>query len=179
LRNALMSLLMSLLECSKDTINLDFDKAVEVILKHEGGYVNDKMDPGGETNMGISKRAYPNLDIRSLTVEDAKRIYYEDYWVRSKAREVPKSLRLIYFDMVVNMGRSRAVKIMQKALNNKGWFTVVDGGIGPETIGNLKRSKLEADRLRSYRVKHYADLVSKKPKLERYYYGWFRRAIAT
>ena len=107
-----MLLLTSLSGCSKEETDLDFDEAVEVIFKHEGGYVDDVMDPGGETNMGISKRAYLDLDIKNLTSDQAKRIYYEDYWVRSKARDVPKGLRLIYFDMVVNMGRSRAVKIV-------------------------------------------------------------------
>lgn len=43
---------------------MKFDDAVEIVLKHEGGYVNDKKDPGGETNMGISKRAYPHIDIK-------------------------------------------------------------------------------------------------------------------
>lgn len=52
---------------------MKFDDAVEIVLKHEGGYVNDKKDPGGETNMGISKRAYPHIDIKNLTKSDAKK----------------------------------------------------------------------------------------------------------
>ena len=156
---------------------MTFDKAVEVILKHEGGYVNDPVDPGGETNMGISKRAYPYLNIKELTKKDAKDIYFKDYWLKAKCSKLPEELRMIYFDMVVNMGRSRAVKILQKAITAKGVKTAVDGGIGPQTISNALKSGLEPDRLRSYRVKYYADLVSRKPKLEKYWFGWYRRAL--
>jgi lysozyme family protein len=155
---------------------LDFRESVKVILKHEGGYVNDPVDPGGETNMGISKRAYPDLDIKGLTKEKAEEIYYKDYWLKSKAPQVPEELRLIYFDMVVNMGKSRAVKILQTAVNAKGVKTDIDGGIGPQTISNSLKSGLEPARLRSYRVKYYADLVNRKPSLEKYWYGWYRRA---
>ena len=156
---------------------MTFDKAVEVILKHEGGYVNDPVDPGGETNMGISKKAYPYLNIKELTKKDAKDIYFKDYWLKAKCSKLPEELRMIYFDMVVNMGKSRAVKILQRAITAKGVKTAVDGGIGPQTISNALKSGLEPDRLRSYRVKYYADLISRKPKLEKYWFGWYRRAL--
>lgn len=155
---------------------MNFQESIKVILKHEGGYVNDPVDPGGETNMGISKRAYPDLDIKGLTKEKAEEIYYKDYWLKSKAPQVPDELRLIYFDMVVNMGKSRAVKILQTAVNAKGVKTDIDGGIGPQTISNSLKSGLEPARLRSYRVKYYADLVNRRTSLERYWYGWYRRA---
>lgn len=155
---------------------MNFQESIKVILKHEGGYVNDPVDPGGETNMGISKRAYPDLDIKGLTKEKAEEIYYKDYWLKSKAPQVPDELRLIYFDMVVNMGKSRAVKILQTAVNAKGVKTDIDGGIGPQTINNSLKSGLEPARLRSYRVKYYADLVNRRTSLERYWYGWYRRA---
>ena len=156
---------------------MTFDKAVEVILKHEGGYVNDPVDPGGETNMGISKKAYPYLNIKELTKKDAKDIYFKDYWLKAKCSKLPEELRMIYFDMVVNMGKSRAVKILQGAITAKGVKTAVDGGIGPQTISNALKSGLEPDRLRSYRVKYYADLIGRKPKLEKYWFGWYRRAL--
>ena len=156
---------------------MTFDKAVEIILKHEGGYVNDPVDPGGETNMGISKKAYPYLNIKELTKKDAKDIYFKDYWLKAKCSKLPEELRMIYFDMVVNMGKSRAVKILQGAITAKGVKTAVDGGIGPQTISNALKSGLEPDRLRSYRVKYYADLISRKPKLEKYWFGWYRRAL--
>ena len=127
--------------------------------------------------MGISKRAYPYLNIKELTKKDAKDIYFKDYWLKAKCSKLPEELRMIYFDMVVNMGRSRAVKILQKAITAKGVKTAVDGGIGPQTISNALKSGLEPDRLRSYRVKYYADLIGRKPKLEKYWFGWYRRAL--
>jgi len=158
---------------------MEFKDAVKIVLKHEGGYVNDPVDPGGETNMGISKKAYPFLDIKNLTIKQASDIYFKDYWLKGKVSKVPEELRMIYFDMVVNMGRSRAVKILQEAISAKGVKTTIDGGIGPQTISNALKSGLEPERLRSYRVKYYADLVNRKPKLGKYWYGWYRRAVAT
>ena len=80
--------------------------------------------------------------------------------------------------MVVNMGKSRAVKVLQAAICGKGMKIAIDGGIGPRTIQASLKSGLEKDRLRSYRVKYYADLINRKPKLEKYWYGWYRRALA-
>ena len=155
-----------------------FDEAVIEVLKHEGGYVNDPDDPGGETNMGISKKAYPYLNIKELTEKDAKDIYFKDYWLKCKCSKLPEELQHIYFDMVVNMGKSRAVKVLQAAICGKGMKIAIDGGIGPQTIQASLKSGVEPDRLRSYRVKYYADLINRKPKLEKYWYGWYRRALA-
>ena len=156
---------------------MTFKEAVKVVLKHEGGYVNDPIDPGGETNMGISKKAYPDLNIKELTKEDAYGIYFRDYWKKAKCDKLPNNLQLIYFDMVVNMGKSRAVKILQEAITAKGVPTDIDGGIGPQTISNAGKSKLEEERLRAYRLKYYVTLINKKPKLEKYYFGWYRRTL--
>jgi lysozyme family protein len=155
-----------------------FKEAVKIILKHEGGYVNDKDDPGGETKFGISKKAFPYLNIKEITIQDAEDIYYEHYWKKAKCDKLPEKLQLIFFDMVVNMGKSRAVKILQEAITAKGVKTDIDGGIGPKTIGNSIKSGLEPKRLRSYRVKYYALLVTKKPTLGKYWYGWYTRATA-
>ena len=88
---------------------------------------------------------------------------------------MPEDLKHIYFDICVNQGRGRAVKILQRSANAKGADLVVDGGLGPKTIAALKG--VELDRVRAYRVKYYADLVTRKPDLEKFYFGWFRRAL--
>ena len=152
-----------------------FDDIIEIVLKHEGGYVNDPKDPGGETNFGIAKRSHPDEDIKNLTIEYAKRIYYQDYWMKNRVPQLPDELKHIYFDMCVNQGRGRAVKILQRAANAKGADLKVDGGLGPKTLGAL--DGVELDRVRAYRVKYYADLVTRKPDLEKFYFGWFRRAL--
>ena len=77
--------------------------------------------------------------------------------------------------MCVNMGRGTAVKILQRAANGKGRNIAVDGGLGPATIGALKG--VETERVRAYRVKYYADLVTKKPEQDKFYFGWFRRSM--
>ena len=114
-------------------------------------------------------------DLMNLTKDEAKEIYYEDYWTGNKVPYVPDELKHIYFDMCVNQGRGRAVKILQLAANAKGAGLKVDGGLGPKTLAGLKN--VEVERVRAYRVKYYADLVTRKPDLEKFYYGWFRRGL--
>ena len=154
-----------------------FDDIIEITLHHEGGYVHDPTDLGGETNFGIAKRFYPDVDIKNLTKEGAKEIYKKDYWDKNKVDELPDDLKHIFFDMCVNQGKGRAVKILQRAANAKGAGLKVDGGLGPKTIGAISNSNVELQRVRAYRVKYYADLVTRKPDLEKFYFGWFRRAL--
>ena len=155
---------------------MTFDEIIDHVLESEGGYVNDKHDAGGETNLGISKKAYPDLDIKNLTIEHAKQIYYEDYWAPSKAEQLPNQLREVYFDMVVNFGRRGAARVLQEACNGKNTYKIKeDGKVGAATIGACKN--LEPDRLRAYRVLKFAKIVIKKPTQEKFWFGWFRRAI--
>ena len=83
---------------------MNFETAVAIIFEHEGGYVNDPKDLGGETRYGISKRAYPTLNIKDLTKAEARTIYKRDYWDRIKADQLPDWLRLMAFDCAVNQG---------------------------------------------------------------------------
>ena len=154
-----------------------FDEIIEVVLEHEGGYVNDPTDLGGETNYGITKRFYPDVDIKNLTKEGAKEIYKKDYWDKNKVDDLPDDLKHIYFDMCVNQGRGTAVRVLQRAINGKGGDLKVDGGFGPGTKGALAKYKPSLERVRCYRLKHYYDLVNKKPEQERFLFGWFKRGL--
>lgn len=109
---------------------MTFENAVELILKHEGGYVNHPDDPGGETNYGISKRAYPDLDIANLSKHDASVIYKEDYWDRIRGDDLPYPLALVTFDAAVNSGVRRASKWLQYAVGAK----PTDGIVGNITV---------------------------------------------
>ena len=151
-----------------------FNEIIEKVLEHEGGYVNDPKDLGGETKYGITKRFYPDVDIKNLTIEQAVEIYKKDYWDKNKVESLPQNLWHIYFDMCVNMGKRTAVKVLQRAAVNKGRDIEVDGGLGPMTIGALKG--VELDRVRAFRVKYYVDLITARPEQEKFYLGWFRRA---
>ena len=153
----------------------EFDEIIEVVLEHEGGYVNDPDDPGGETKYGISKKAYPDEDIKELTVERAKELYKRDYWDRYRTGDLPDRLRHIYVDMCINMGGGRAIKILQEACNSKNSNKIdVDGGMGPMTI--KAATSVEEFRLRAFRVLYYAELIMKKPNLAKFWVGWFRRS---
>ena len=156
-------------------MKVTFEEIIGVVLEHEGGYVNDPKDPGGETKYGVSKRAYPNEDIKNLTEEGAKDIYRRDYWERYRCAELPESLRHIYFDMCVNMGAGRATMFMQETANAKGANLKIDGGMGPMTVGAMKSVELE--RVRAYRVKYYVTLIERKPDLAKFYFGWFKRSL--
>ena len=116
----------------------NFNEIIEQVLEHEGGYVNDPKDLGGETKYGITKRFYPDIDIKNLTKEQAKQIYKKDYWDKNRVESLPQAMWHIFFDMCVNMGRGTAVKILQRAANSKGKNIGVDGGLGPATIKALK-----------------------------------------
>ena len=155
-----------------------FDDIIEVVLHHEGGYVNDPKDPGGETNFGIAKRSHPDVDIKNLTKDEAKDIYYEDYWCANKVPHMPDDLKHIYFDMCVNQGKGTAVKVLQRATNAKGADLAVDGGMGPKTLQAINTYKPSDHRVRCYRLKHYYDLVNRKPEQERFLFGWFRRCLS-
>ena len=152
-----------------------FDEIIEHVLEKEGGYVNDPTDLGGETKYGITKRFYPDVNIKDLTKDEAKSIYKKDYWDKNKVEQLPEGLRHIFFDMCVNQGRGTAVKILQRSANAKGANIDVDGGFGPATLKAIQN--VEYERVQAYRVLHYANLVIKKPEQERFWFGWFKRAL--
>lgn len=85
-----------------------FPQAVALVVGIEAGYDNNPADPGGETKYGISKRAYPDVDIANLTLEQAQAIYQRDYWEALGCDAMPWSLALLVFDCGVNMGLSVA-----------------------------------------------------------------------
>lgn len=154
---------------------MEFENAVSIVMKIEGGYVNDLLDPGGATKWGISKRAFPEINIETLTDEQARSLYFTHYWVPAKCALMPERLRLIYFDMCVLHGITAAVRTLQTALNGAGYKVDVDGIIGTETLNAA--AYLEPDRLRSYRVLRIANIVSNRPSMEKYWYGWYKRAV--
>ena len=102
---------------------------IRQILKAEGGYVDDPNDNGGETKYGISKRAYPDEDIKNLTIARAVYLYERDYWSAIRGDELPDALALVVMDMAVNAGVPRASRMLQQLIGAD-----VDGRIGPNTI---------------------------------------------
>ena len=108
---------------------MNFDQAFDKLIGHEGGYVNDRRDAGGETNYGISKRSYPSEDIPGMTLERAKTIYARDYWGPAGCDAMPDAAKLQVFDMAVNSGVKTALRTVQRAVGE-----TVDGLLGPRTL---------------------------------------------
>ena len=102
---------------------------------------------------------------------------YKNIGIKTKSTTYPE-LKHIFFDMCVNQGRGTAVKILQRAINGKGGKLKVDGGFGPGTKKELQKYTPSLDRVRCYRLKHYYDLVNRKPEQERFLYGWYKRALS-
>lgn len=105
---------------------MNFDIAFDRLLGHEGGYVNNPADPGGETNWGISKRSYPNVNIKLLTRDGAKEIYRRDFWSRVNADRLNDGVAYQLFDFAINSGIETAVRYFQRALG-----VADDGHWGP------------------------------------------------
>lgn len=110
----------------------DFERALRIVLTHEGGYSNDKRDPGGETMYGITARVARENGyhgtMRELPLTIAKNIYRARYWDAAHCDAYPWPLCLYVFDSSVNQGPSAAVKMLQVSLD-----TVQDGVVGPTT----------------------------------------------
>lgn len=125
---------------------MSFERAFEIVIGIEAGYVNDPLDPGGETKYGISKRAYPNLDIKNLTLQQAHDLYFKDYWTAAGCVLIAdEAMAVLVFDCAVNQGVFEARKLT---------------GIS-HTL-----SEYQAER-----ALHYASL----PTFQRFGRGWMRR----
>ena len=148
---------------------MDFDQAFDRLIGNEGGYTPGEGDPGGETNWGISKRSYPDLDIKNLTREGAKAIYLRDFWARASMEQYDPAIAFQVFDMAVNSGIETAVRILQRAAG-----VAEDGHIGPITVAAIK-AKTTTDMLMlfiAYRIKFWTQL-STWPRFGK---GWANRA---
>jgi len=158
----------------------NYDKCLETILHHEGGYVNHPKDPGGETNLGVTKRVYEEhggtKDMKDLLVEDVAPIYKKGYWDKMKGDDLPGGLDLCVFDFGVNAGPGRAAKFLQQMIG-----TTVDGGIGPNTLAKVEeyvRENGEAESVEKYqsmRQKYYEQLST----FATFGRGWTRRVEET
>ena len=153
-----------------------FDRLIHIILRSEGGYSNHPEDKGGETNFGVAKRFYPDLDIKNLTKEQAIEIYRRDYWSPMTLEGINNpELVLQIFDMGVNAGIRTAIKIIQRIV-----LTDEDGDCGPITTELINRSKVDLVELyKTERKKYYCSLCRKNPSQAIFLDGWFNRVDKT
>ncbi len=157
-----------------------FQQAILVVLRHEGGYVNNPKDPGGETKYGISKRTYPNLDIKNLTIDQATDIYYRDWWTHFTYNQITNSaVATKVFDTSVNLGASRCHKLLQRCLQVNGFANIVDdGNLGPKTFAavNACDATVLLTAFRQAQANYYNALVAAHPEDQQFLKGWLSRA---
>lgn len=140
--------------------------------KKATGYVNDPADAGGETKFGVAKNANPALNIKALTWDDAKAVYYKKYWLAASCDKLPPQVAIIVFDGAINHGVERASKFLQQAAGVE-----ADGDVGPVTLAKISSipQNTLCNKIADLRVKFYKDIVAAKPTQAKFLNGWLRR----
>ncbi len=114
----------------------NYPVAINRVLNVEDDYVNNPNDPGGETKWGISKRSYPNLNIRDLTREQAIALYKRDFWDRINLDTMPFGVAYQLLDFAVNSGSVTALRTIQRSVG-----VADDGHIGPHTLDAISKAE--------------------------------------
>lgn len=180
-----------------------FDQAVEIVLQHEGGFVNDKNDPGGATNWGISLRFVRGLDaalcdelgldidgdgdvdaddIRAMPRDKAIAVYRTQWWERyGYGRFWDIGVAIKMFDLAVNLGPRPAHRCLQRAVRAvNGKRLVEDGLLGPATLGavnGIDPAGALRPAIRSEAAGLYRAIIASQPyRFGKYRAGWLRRA---
>ena len=148
-----------------------FDLAFYRLIGNEGGYCDVPGDPGGETNWGISKRSYPDLNIKALTRDDARAIYRRDFWDQAHMGEIDPAIAFQVFDAAVNHGIETAVRMMQRAAG-----VADDGHIGPVTVAAVK-AKSVTDMLMLF-IAERLDFWRRLSTWPKFGKGWAGRAAS-
>jgi lysozyme family protein len=153
-----------------------FQKCLQVILKHEGGFVNHPKDPGGITNLGVTKKTWEawvrrpvtEEEMRRLTQADVSPLYEQRYWIASGADRLPPGVDLSVFDFAVNAGPKRAIRTLQECVGS-----TPDGLFGPATL----KASVQADApsvIREYAVRRLS-FYRTLPTFSTFGRGWSRR----
>jgi len=160
--------------------NRRFRECVEIVLKHEGGFVHHPRDPGGATNMGITLRTLRDWrgdesltvdDLRALTEAEAREIYLARYWNPIRGDELPPGVELAVFDWAVHGGVARAARDLQTVLG-----VTVDGAIGRQTIEAAKRA--DATEVIRHLCERRLNYLRSRPHWETFAWGWSHRVRA-
>lgn len=157
-----------------------FEEAIEAVLKKEGGYVCDADDAGGETCFGISKRSYPDVDIKALTRDGAIEIYERDFWDKAyeKIRSQPVATKIL--ECTIHCGKESGIRLVQQALRALGDPVVsVDGHFGPQTLQAIKLESPSAllAAIRVEQCRYYLKIVGAKREQQKFFLGWAKRAL--
>ncbi len=158
----------------------EFDLAIDKTLRHEGGdtFTNDTLDRGGATKYGISQKAYPDLDIRNLSEDQAKAIYRQDYWDKVRGDDIQSQIMAeTIFDVSVNMGIAGGSKLAQKTLE----IEPADGIIGPQSLAviNATDENLFIARFALAKIQRYTEICRADSSQKKYLLGWLNRTLSS
>jgi len=159
----------------------NYDISFELVIGHEGGYTTNPKDRGNwttgkigvgvnkGTKYGVSAMAYPSLDIKNLTLDQAKEIYRKDYWAKVAGDELPHGLDYLTFDCAINHGPQRAVKLLQEAVGSN-----PDGALGPKTLAAVRAAdgRSAIIKMGTERDEFFDDINNKE-----FEDGWRKRAF--
>jgi lysozyme family protein len=167
----------------------DFEKSLKFVLEHETVYAkgrygqldyavveNEPGDSGGKTKFGLDSASHPELDLDTLTVEEASLVYKREYWERAHCYELPWPLSQVQFDGAVNCGIGQQMKFLQRVAG-----VVADGAWGPNTsraTGNAFSEigvKAFSIKVCEQKEAFYRALAEKKPQVTRFLKGWLNR----
>ena len=161
-------------------MNSNFDKAFDLVMKSEGGYVNDPSDRGGETNLGVTIAAWGaylgrNIqpgEMKALTREQVKPFYKQMYWDKVKCDDLPQGVDYAVFDFAVNAGTGRAAKFLQRAVG-----AVDDGVIGAGTLALVAKALTKdlLDNFSKQKEDFYRGLAETNASQQKFLKGWLAR----
>lgn len=169
----------------KDSLTVQetrFDKAFENLIKEEGGYVDHPNDKGGETKYGISKRSYPNLDIKNINLDQARAIYKKDFWDIVQGDNLPDDdVACEVLEQAVNMGIKTAVSFLQVVCVAEGNTNlIVDGKMGEKTLKALNciKPSFILVAIKALAIAHYLKLAREEPPMKVFLKGWIKRVTS-
>ena len=178
----------------------DFKKAFDLMIVHEGGYVNDPDDPGGETYKGVARKMHPNwlgwtiidllkkqkgfpdnlhfpneLEIMKELNYEVGTFYYSQFWLKIKGESIlDQAVAESIFDFAVNAGIATSVHLAQTVVK-----VTPDGTIGPKTVAAINGCDPDyfLARFAILKIKRYVEICQKRPLSKKYIFGWVNRAL--
>lgn len=159
----------------------NFDKILDLVLEHEGGFVDHPADRGGATNKGVTLRTLQRHkmnatveDLQNITADLISRIYFNDYYKAARCDELHPAVAYIVFDMAVNSGVRNAIMMLQSAVR-----TTVDGIFGINTLRAYMNADIKTciDRMLQYRVNFFLNLAKRDISQNVFLRGWINRLL--
>lgn len=148
---------------------MNFETAFARLMEAEGGLVNNPLDPGQETKYGVSKRSYPNVDIKNLTREGAAAIYRRDFW-DCCGKDLHPSVMFQVFDAAVNHGAGNAIRMLQRAIG-----VTPDGDFGPNSRAHY--AGMDENDILFLFLAERGEFMASLKKFDTFGRGWVRRVF--